>query len=210
MPRHENCCYDWSLTWSPEEDCQTLPPFLAEFLSSDRVTKACAIAERHTENDKWHVHAAFRLCRSYKSDYKWYEKQFNAAGLCSPGLDIHWHDNLFGLIGGYFEKSDGGNRIPLLDRNVTSAEHAYGVAAYRSGIKRKRIRKFLDGHLVIHRSKLDIAIGAACVEYKCSEGEAVVALAEAGFGFADSIKGNAEIYAEMYKEKLEIGLLNVT
>jgi len=210
MPRSEKCCYDWSLTWSPEEDCQELPQFLADFLSSGIVTKACAIAERHTSEDKWHIHAGFRLSRSYTSDYKWYKKAFDLAGLSAPALDIHWHDNLFGLIGGYMSKSVGGNKISLFTRNVSDTEMEYGVAEYNKGISRKRIRRFNDSHFVIHRSKLEVAIGAACAEYNCGEGEAIVALAEAGFGFADSIKGNAEIYKEIYKEKLKMGLLNVT
>lgn len=210
MPRHEKNCYDWSLTWSPEEDCRELPPFLAEFLSSNCVSKAAAIAERHGEADKWHIHAGFRMYKSYNSDYKWYKKPFDLAGLSSPALDIRWHDNLFGLVGGYMAKAESGDRLSLLSRGFSDSDIAYGVDQYAKGIRRKRIRRFVDGHLVINRSKFEVAVGAACAEFNCGEGEAVVALAEAGFGFSDSVKGNSEIYAELYKEKVKMGLLNVT
>lgn len=209
MPRHEKNCYDWSLTWSPEEDCRTLPTFLEQFLSSGDCTKAFAIAERHTQTDKWHIHAGFRLHRSYKSDYKWYKKAFDMAGLLSPALDIRYHDNLFGLVGGYLGKSEAENVERLLSRNFTDLELKYGADEYGKGLSRKKIRKFVDGHFVIHRSKFEVAVGAACAQFNCGEGEAIVALAEAGFGFSDSLKGNSEIYKEMFKEKDKMGLLKI-
>ena len=61
---------------------------------------------RHTDEDKWHVHIAFRIRRSYKSDYKWWGKYTTDV---EPELDIHDHDNLAGLAGGYLGQSEQKN-----------------------------------------------------------------------------------------------------
>jgi hypothetical protein len=182
---------------------------MANFLASASVTKAFAIAERHTSSDKWHVHVGFRYYRSYKSDYKWYKPAFDLAGFTAPALVIVAHDNLFGLIGGYCAKADIGDRNVLYVRGVEDSELEYGRNCYSEGLSRKRIRKFVDSHLVIGRSKFEAAIGAACVEFNCGESEAPDVLAQIGFTFADAEKGHIDTYKMVYNEKVKMGLLKV-
>jgi len=209
MPRFEKCCYDWSLTWSPEVDCQQLPEFMAAFAAHSDVRKVIAIAERHGVGDKWHIHMGFRYHRSYNSDYKWYKPAFELAGFSAPALHIVGHDNLMGLAGGYLTKGEESDRVLLYRKGFTNEELEYGKRCYIQGLSGKRIKKFLQGYNVVHRGKFECAIAATMSEDQCDEGSAVVALAEKGFAFADSIKGLTAVYKELYDERKKMGLLKV-
>ena len=106
MPRKVKEAYDWSLTFSPEEDVKKIPEWFEKLCHDGFVTHCFAITERHTNEDKWHVHIAFRIRRSYNCDYKWWERLTSEV---APALDIHYHDNLAALAGGFLYKSEEEN-----------------------------------------------------------------------------------------------------
>jgi len=197
MVRQQKNCFDWSLTWSPEEDVFDWPDFIRDWMSSKDVTRCYAILERHTVEDKWHLHVGFTYYRSYKSDYKWWAPACKAAGLESPALEIHYHDNLLGLVGGYCSKSAAGDVKLLFKKGFSDDQLEYGKDQYARGLRRQRVRRVLDKHLVIHPDKFELAVGAIIAETGCSAERACATLAEDGWCFSRSKRGLIDLYSEV-------------
>lgn len=204
MVRKEKNQFDWSLTWSPEEDITTWHPFLAAWMHSTKITRCYAILERHTSEDKWHLHIGFTYYRSYKSDYKWWAAECEKAGLKSPALEIHAHDNIFGLVGGYCHKSKEGDRKLLFKKGFSDDQLEYGLNQYIAGLRRQRVRRILDKHLVIHPDKFELAVGAIIAETGCKREGAIDALARDGWCFGRSHKGMVDLYAEVCELQIAI------
>lgn len=192
MPRLEKDAFDWSLTFSPETDCKSIPGWFSKLIESKFVTHALAITERHTEDDKWHIHIAFRCKRSYKSDYKWWAKLTDAK---APELDIHYHNQLAGLAGGYLSKSENGNVELLLNCGFSDEILELGKEFYVKGQMRARIRKYGEGVVGIHPNKLNAYIGAICAETGCAVEDAPAMLSQLGF----STPGDKEVQSAMHK-----------
>jgi len=194
MPRSEKDAFDWSLTYSPESDVKELPTWISDLVKSGKITHCVAIAERHTADDKWHIHCAFRYYRSYKSDYKWWTK---LTDLKSPELEIRYHDCLLGLAGGYLTKADEGDREVLLTHGFTPEQLELGSDLYERGKLRKRIKSFVEWNVGIHPAKWNAAVGAVIAESGCTEEEAPAMLAQLGFCSIAS-KASSEVYNAMY------------
>jgi len=197
MGRSEKNAFDWSLTWSPEEDVETWPDFLRDWMSHKSVTRCYAILERHTSDDKWHLHIGFTFYRSYKSDYKWYEAACKKAGLTSPALEIKYHDNILGLVGGYCAKSEAGDRKLLFKKGFSDEQLEWGHDQYLRGLRKQRVRKFADKHHVITPDKFDTVVGAQMCELECDEAEAIISLAEDGWSFSRSKRGLSGLYRDL-------------
>lgn len=201
MPRVNKECYDWSLTWSPEEDVTDMPEFFRQWMEHSNIRRCVAILERHTAEDKWHMHIGFTYYRSYKSDYKWWKDALKGAGFEEPGLCIKYHDNILGLVGGYCSKADEGDRRVLFTKGFTNEQLEYGKQLYIKGQRRQRVRKFLDSHLVINAAKVEAAVGAMQAELECDEKTAVYHLVDDGWCFSNSIKGYSQVYQIKYLER---------
>lgn len=198
MGRTVKECYDWSLTWSPEEDVTDWPEFLEAWMSSSDIKRCVAVLERHSAVDKWHLHIGFTYFRSYKSDYKWWQAACTKAGLVEPALQIKYHDNILGLVGGYVAKAEEGDRKLLFKKGFTDEQLEHGEMLYQRGLRRQRVRTFVEKHLVINPNKFECAVGAQMAELGCNEAEAIVQLAEDGWTFAQSKKGITELYRDVY------------
>lgn len=207
MPRIEKNCFDWSLTWSPENDVSELPKFLDDFMHSKDITRCVCITERHGAEEKWHIHIGFTYYRSYKSDYKWWKKPFEEAGFKEPAIEIKYHNNIFGLIGGYLGKSVESDVKQLFSKGFSNDEVEFGKEEYNKGLRRQKLRKFLDPLLIINRDKFEAAVGATMREHGCNESEAEIILADDGWCYATSKRGNKDVYGDMYREKEFRGLL---
>lgn len=198
MPREKNA-KDWILTWSPPEDCQEIPEEIERVLDSDAVTRHYTIAERHgNSGEKWHIHAGFTTVRTFNSDYKWWQTHFKSVGLEEPALDIKYHNNIFGLVGGYCTKSE--NTKFVKSRGFTQEQLDYGKDIYDRRQRRQRIRKFCDDYIPIPKSKFEVAIGAMQAEMDCNKDEAIKFMADDGFAFAESYRGLEWIYRNNYNE----------
>ena len=196
MPRSEKDAYDWSITYSPEEDFEKIPEWLETLLESGFITHICAITERHAEDEKWHFHAAIRLKRSYKSDYKWWTRHTEDK---MPELDVHYHDQICGLAGGYLSKSERGNFRVLLINGFTEEQLELGKSVYGKGQLRKKIRDFTESRIGIHPAKYNACIGALIIETGCQEEEADGIFAQMGFACERSAK-NWDLHGAMYLE----------
>lgn len=194
MPRSEKDAFDWSLTFSPEDDYKSIPEWFDKLCDSKFVTACFAITERHTEEDKWHIHIAFRIRRSYKSDYKWWTKYTEDK---SPELEIHYHDNLAGLAGGYLAKSEQENVIILRRFGFTDEGLSLGREFYEKGLMRKRIRDFSEAHVGVHPNKWNVIIGAILAETGCEEEDADEVAAQLGIA-STACKASIEVYRSMY------------
>jgi len=203
MPRSEKDAFDWSLTYSPESDFDTVPEWFNKLVVDKFVTHAVVIAERHSEFDKWHVHAGFRIRRSYKSDYKWWSK---FTGDKAPELEIHYHDCLGGLAGGYLSKAEQGDRKTLLILGMSAEFLEIGRQEYERGLLRKKIRKYTDKLIGIHPHKWGSAMGAIAVETGCTEDEAPSMLAVAGL-VSQAGKVPIELHSELYRKWLQLQTL---
>lgn len=189
--------HTWMLTWSPEGDCQELPIPIASLLCSEATVRAYAVAER---SDKWHCHAGFELKRSFNSDYKWWKDLFGE-GIGSPALDIRYHDNILGLVGGYCTK-DVERRV-LLNKGFSDDDLRRGAAEYERGKCKQRLRKFGERYHVIGPDKFDVFVGAAMAEFRVGRGEAILALSRTGFAFARAKGGLEELYKEDYMSQMQ-------
>jgi len=196
MPRVKDA-HTWMLTWSPEGDCQELPIPISSLLSSEATVRCYAVAER---SDKWHVHAGFELKRSFNSDYKWWKDLFGE-GIGSPALDIRYHDNLLGLVGGYCSK-DVERRV-LLNKGFSDEDLRRGEMEYARGKRKQRLRKFGERYHVITPDKLEVYIGAAMGESNVGRDQAILALAKTGFAFARSCPGLEELYKADYLSQVQ-------
>jgi len=195
MPRVKDA-HTWMLTWSPEGDCQELPIPISSLLCSEATVRAYAVAER---SDKWHVHAGFELKRSFNSDYKWWKDLFGE-GIGSPALDIRYHDNLLGLVGGYCTK-DVERRV-LLNKGFSDEDLRAGALEYERGKCKQRIRKFGERYHVINPDKFELYIGAAMAEFNTGRDRAILALAKTGFAFTKSKAGLEELYKNDYMQQM--------
>lgn len=199
----EKNAYDWILTWSPEEGCEEIPPRIKTFLEDSAcVAKAFAIAEY---SNKWHIHVGFRLTRSFNSDYAWWNKGLfdpkTEKIFVKPALDIRYHDNLLGLVGGYCSKSTG-TRV-LLNINFSREELELGKTIYTKGLIKQRIRKNLARYHVIGKEKYAVAVGSAMHEFNCGEAQAPLLLAGIGYAFSSSCTGLERIYKADYVSWLQ-------
>jgi len=196
MPRAEKDAFDWSVTYSPEEDFDKIPDWINKLLESRFITHCVAITERHGADEKWHFHAAIRIKRSYKSDYKWWQKYTTDK---SPELEVHYHDQICGLAGGYLSKSEPGDVRVLLTTGFTDEDIELGKSVYGKGQLRKKIRDFTESRVGISSAKWNAAIGATIAETGCSGEEADGMLAQLGFACEKSAK-NWDLHASMYME----------
>lgn len=185
------------LTWSPEGDCQELPEPILNLFKSEATVRAYVIAEK---SDKWHVHAGFRLVRSFNSDYKWWKDLFGP-GIGMPALDIRYHDNLKGLVGGYCGKD--AERKLIYNKGFSDADLREGKLEYERGLCKQRIRRFGDRYHVIGPDKFDTYIGAAMAEFNVTRPVAILALARTGFSFSRSRGGLESIYKDDYLREMQ-------
>lgn len=191
MPKYKSA--DWSGTWSPEEDVEVIPEEIAKFLSNDIVTKAFAVIEKDDDH-KGHLHFGFRLRREYDSDYKWWEKPFEAKGFKTPALLIRATKNLCGLVGGYCSKAEGTKVV--FRRGYTDEELDYGRREYEVGVKRKGIIKFAEDFRAIHPAKFDVILGAVKAEYNIQDREeGIRKMASLKFAFANSNRAETTDFA---------------
>lgn len=199
MPRYKS--YDWSLTWSPEDHVEKIPDLITELLDSPIVQKAFGVLEYDGKyGSKRHLHVGFRLIRAYDSDYKWWQNdEWTAAGLKAPALCIKATKVFWGLIGGYAAKYDGKGTTVACRKNVSDEDLRYGKRLYDDGLKRARIREYVNNAPVIHPQRLPVAVGAAALEYGAkSVDEAKRHLAAAGFAFGDF--SQVDVYRHDYAE----------
>lgn len=194
MPRHEKNCFDWSLTYSPEGDCSEVPKWVTELIEKKFISHALAITERHTANDKWHIHVGFRIIRSYKSDYAWWQKFTDQK---KPELEVLYHDNICGLVGGYLTKSEPDNVRVLLRVGFTDEQLELGKQVYGRAQLRKRIKSFADAHVGVHPNKWVTTVGAIIAETGCTSEEADVVAAGIGFSSTAS-KAPVQVYSTLY------------
>jgi len=191
MPRVKDA-HTWMLTWSPEGEAQELPEPIMDMLTSEGTIQAYVVAEKA---DKWHVHAGFRSRRSYNSDYKWWKDLFGP-GIGSPALDIRYHDNLLGLVGGYCAKD--AERKLIYNKGFTEQDLSKGELEYERGKAKQRIRRFGERYHVIGPDKFDTYIGAAMGQFNVDRNAAILALAGTGFSFSRSRGGLEEVYKKDY------------
>lgn len=197
MPRSEKEAFDWSLTYSPENDSEVMPGWYVDLVNEGKVSHFIAITERHTIDDKWHVHIAFRLKRSYKSDYKWWERLTKDR---SPELDIRYHNNLRGLAGGYLAKSEPGNFKVIARMGFTDACLENGKLDYIKGQKRKRIHDAVQDIIGIHPGKWIATRGFIIRDTGCTEEEADAVAAQLGFA-SQASKASEAVYGALYLDK---------
>lgn len=207
MPGGNEKWFDWSLTYSTEEDVQTLPEPIKEMLECDGTVAAVAIAEF---SEKWHIHAAFRSRRGYTRKYglrndrnpahkTWWERLFEPTGIKHPALEIKPHDNIFGLAGGYLSKTEG---TKVLHRHgFTDEQLEYGVQEHLRKQRRQKGRKFCEQFIVVHPAKAEVLIGFQRNELGCTESEALYTLAEDGWAFATSKRGYTEVYQQLSADR---------
>ena len=194
---------DWLLTYSPEVDAKNLPPDLLEVINSQwGITRGVLVAEKE---EKWHCHFIFSTSRAYNSDYKWYAKGIAHLDY-GPELDIKYHDSFLGCAGGYMEKDS--ERIIVNCYGVSEKELDYGKELYKKRLRRKEVRKFIDDHIIINPSKIDVAIGAYKAKFDIgfgfSDEKALQMMAADGFAFAQARPGYSLDYAKLFKEKVNI------
>lgn len=197
--------YDWSLTWSPNDDVRNIPDFWQEVMQSPFVTRYYAILERHDAESKWHLHIGFSTKRSYSSDYKWWKEPAKDMQFEEPALDIHYHNNLTGLVGGYCSKAQEGDREFVGSKGFTDEQLQYGKELYERGLRKQRIRRWVDKFHNIQPDKLEVVIGAQMHELSCDQNTAILSLAQDGWAFARSQKGLTPIYRDMYAQEQELG-----
>lgn len=200
MPRVKDA-QDWSLTWSPENDVSEFPEFWKDVCESPHITRYYAILERHDEESKWHMHVGFTTKRSYNSDYKWWQKASKESGFEEPALEIHYHNDIIGLVGGYCSKALKTDRKIIGSKGFTEEQLQYGQEIYERGLRKQRIRKHADRHHIITPDKLELVIGAQMAELDCDKEEAIVELAADGWAFARSVKGLEEVYKHLYADR---------
>jgi len=192
MPKFKS--FDWSGTWSPENEVEEIPTEIASFLSNEIVTKAFAVIEKDADH-KGHLHFGFRLRREYDSNYKWWKKDFEEVGFKEPALLIRATKNLHGLVGGYCSKAEGTQVV--FRRSFTDEELAYGRKEYENGKARQRIIKFTDEFRTVHPAKFDITLGSIKAEYNISDNEeAIRKMADLRFAFANSNRGETSDYTK--------------
>lgn len=195
MPRKCKDAYDWSLTFSPEEDVKEIPGWFEQLIRNGMVTHCFAITERHTNEDKWHIHIAFRLKRSYNSDYKWWDKLTTDT---APALEIHYHDTLAELAGGYLYKS-GEENVEIIRRfGFTDEGLALGQEFFHRGLMRERILKFTSAHVNVSHSKWNAVKGCIIAETGCKPEEVNLIAAQMGF---TSALCKADDYKDAYLVK---------
>jgi len=202
MPRVKNA-KDWLLTWSPEDDAKTLPNELISVINAEwGISRGVLVAEKEV---KWHCHFIFSTSRAYGSDYKWWKKSIAHLDY-GPELDIKYHDNFLGCAGGYLSKD--AERIVIQCYGINDQEIEYGKNLYEKRLRRKKIRNFVDDLIVINKSKIDAAIGAYMAMdtsgFGMTEEKCLKLMAEDGFAFADSHKGEAKLYSKIYAEREKV------
>jgi len=196
----ESKAQDWSLTWSPKENVETLPEVLRNVFESPYITRCYAIAEF---SEKWHIHAGFSTYRCYNSDYFWWKPICDAdEKLQPPALEIRYHNNIYGLVGGYCAKTE--NVKILFRKGFTDEQLDAGRDIHIRGLRKQRIRKTLDKYHIITPDKFEVAVGTQMAELECSQSEAILALARDGFAFARSVKGLTVLYADIETEMREL------
>lgn len=147
------------------------------------------------------MHIGFTTNRAYNSDYKWWSKSSKEAGFEEPALEIHYHNDILGLVGGYCSKALQTDRKPLGSKGFSDEQLEFGKELYKRGLRKQRIKKFADRHHIITPDKLELVLGAQMAELDCSKEEAIVELAADGWGFARSIKGLEEVYKHLYADR---------
>lgn len=196
MPRVKNAD-TWIFTYSPQEDVTEIPEEWKIFFESEGCKRAYVIAEKA---EKWHIHAGFETSRSFNSDYKWWKAAADEWGYKEPAIDIRYHNNISGLVGGYCCKEE--NTKHLYNKGFTNKMLEYGQREYERGLRRQRVKKFLDKHFVINGDKWDAAIGAEMAELDCDRSEAICALAQDGWTFAKSQRGFESLYQDKYVQDM--------
>lgn len=166
------------------------------------ITRFYAIFERHDEHSKWHLHIGFSTRKSYNSDYKWWKKGCEGAGFKEPALDIHYHNNLLGLVGGYCSKAASGDRQLLGGKGFTDEQLEWGKEQYERGLRRQRVKNALDELRVINKDKFDAAVGYQQAELGIlSKEEAIASLVEDGWAFSQSVKNTEAMYKQLYLDR---------
>jgi len=184
----------WSLTWSPKEDVEELPPGLRDFLESDKVSHAYAVAEYAK---KWHIHVAMKTTRSYGSDYKWWKVCFKDLGMEAPALEVKYHEDIVVLAGGYAAK---GVHKPLYNKGFTKELLEQGSKVYEERLQRKTITDYLATLRVINPNMVHAAMGATMALTGCKEDDAISTMSTLGMTFAQSNKLTTEQMHEVQKQ----------
>lgn len=197
MPRVKNAD-TWIFTYSPQEDVTEIPKEWKQFFESDGVKRAYVIAEKA---EKWHIHAGFETSRTFNSDYKWWKTAADEWGYKEPAIDIRYHNNITGLVGGYCCKAGDDTKV-LLNNGFSDRMLEYGQREYARGLRRQRVKKFLEKHLVINGDKYEAAIGAQMAEIDCNRAEAIIELAKDGWCFTKSQKGIESVYQDKYVQDM--------
>lgn len=200
MPRVKDA-HDWSLTWSPDDHVGEIPTFWNEVMQSEHVTRYVAILERHDAESKWHLHIGFSTKRSYNSDYKWWKDAAKNAGFEAPAIDIHYHNDILGLVGGYCAKAQEGDRKLVGRKGFTDEQLEYGQEIYQRGLRKQRVKRFADRHHNIHPDKFELVIGAQMAELECDQRQAIVSLAADGWAFTRAQGGLTEVYKQLYTDR---------
>lgn len=202
MPRRTKKVCDWSLTFSPAEDVTAIPEWFISLKGLGQVTRMVAIAERHSEYEKWHIHIAFSYRREYNNDYVWWE-QFSGkpAEDKKHELVIKYHDDIFCLAGGYLTKAAKGDRQLILSEGFTNEQLAFGQKQYERFNRRKRMRDWQDRFLIVHPAKLDLTLAAYLDGGAATVDEAIVRFTKDGFVSQSLGEKTRSVLQQMHKER---------
>jgi len=202
MPRRTKKVSDWSLTFSPKEDVTGIPEWFCKLHLSGQITRMVAIAERHSDVEKWHIHIAFTYRREYNNDYVWWE-QFSGKPTedNKHELQIKYHDDIFCLAGGYLTKAKTGDRQVILSEGFTPEQLEFGQKQYERYNRRKRMRDWQDRFLVVHPAKLELTLAAYLDGDANTIDEAIVRFTEDGFVSQGLGKETRNVLQSMHRER---------